>query len=255
MILEQVLWLSALGALLALDAAMVGQFMIAQPLVVGGIFGYLLGDVSSGLMIGAMIQLLWLGVLPVGAYVPSDHTVTGGITTGLAILLMQKCGLAFGPSLVLAFGIAIPAGVLSGKLDVLVRHVNSRIAGWGERAAEKYGSHGIAVLNGIGLFGSFLRNFIIYLVWFGPLSILLVWGAPQIPEPVLRAFGAVYWVLPMLSLAVILEIVAKTKAYWMISSVFLITWTLLFMWSGQAGMVFCGVMVLGASLMWWRRAW
>lgn len=253
--MEQALWLSALGALLALDTVMVGQFMIAQPLVVGGIFGYLLGDVSSGLLIGAMIQLLWLGVLPVGAYVPSDHTITGGITTGLAILLMQKFNLAFGPSLVLAFGIAIPAGVLSGKLDILVRHLNSRIAGWGESVAEKYGSRGIDALNLMGLPGTFLRNFIIYFIWLGPLGIMLGWLAPHVPEPMLRALGAVYWVLPMLSLAVILEIVAKSKAYWMISSIFLLTWTLLFLWSGQAGMIFGGVLVLGAILMWWKRAW
>lgn len=252
--MEQVFWLSALGAILALDAAMVGQFMFSQPLVVGAVFGYLLGDISSGLMIGAMLQLLWLGVLPVGAHVPSDHTVTGGITTGLAIMLMQKYGMAFGPSLVLALGIAIPAGVLSGKVDILVRHLNSRIAGWGERAAEKYGSLGIAGLNLAGLVAAFLRNFIIYFVWLGPLAVTLGWLAPQVPEPVYRALGAVYWILPMLSLAVILEIVAKAKAYWIISGVFLLVWILLFVWSGHGWMIFGGVLVLGSVLMWWKRA-
>ncbi len=41
--MEQALLLSSLGAVLALDNAMLGQFMLSQPLVVGGIFGALLG--------------------------------------------------------------------------------------------------------------------------------------------------------------------------------------------------------------------
>jgi len=252
-ILEQALWLSALGAGLALDHAMVGQFMLAQPLVVGTIFGMLLGDLPAGLLVGAMVQLLWIGVLPVGAYVPSDHTVTGGITAGLTIMLIQQQNLPLAPSMILALSLAIPAGVLSGKLDILVRHLNSRIAGMGEQVAEKYGTTGIDGLNLSGLITTFLRNFIIYFVWLGPIAILVSLLALYLPQPVIRGMEVVFWVLPMLSFAVILEIIAKERSRWLAAGIFIMTWILMMVWPNHALLVFGGILGLGAIIMWRRR--
>ncbi|NTV53414.1 MAG: PTS sugar transporter subunit IIC, partial [Candidatus Firestonebacteria bacterium] len=80
MTLDHLVWLSSLGALLALDNALFGQFMLSQPLVVGSLFGGILGDWSMGFLVGALVQMLWLGVIAVGAYIPPDYTIAGGIT-------------------------------------------------------------------------------------------------------------------------------------------------------------------------------
>lgn len=58
---------SLIGSLLALDTTAVLQILISQPIVTGAILGWLLGDVSLGLHIGLLLQLLWLNQMPVGA--------------------------------------------------------------------------------------------------------------------------------------------------------------------------------------------
>ncbi len=110
--MDEVLWLSALGGLLALDHALLGQFMLSQPLVVGSLFGALLGDLPTGLFVGALVQLIWLGVISVGAYIPPDYTITGGVAVALAETFTHRVGLAPGPSCIAALAAAIPAGAL-----------------------------------------------------------------------------------------------------------------------------------------------
>jgi len=58
---------SLIGSLLVLDTTAVLQVLISQPIVSGAILGWFLGDVSQGLHIGLLLQLLWLNQMPVGA--------------------------------------------------------------------------------------------------------------------------------------------------------------------------------------------
>ena len=59
--------LSAISGLLLLDTTAVLQSMVSQPLISGAILGWFSGDLYTGLQIGFLLQLLWLGELPVGA--------------------------------------------------------------------------------------------------------------------------------------------------------------------------------------------
>lgn len=55
-----------LGAALNLDKQMVGPFMLSRPLVVGLVFGILIGDFHMGVWMGLSVELLWLGAVPLG---------------------------------------------------------------------------------------------------------------------------------------------------------------------------------------------
>ncbi len=246
--MEYVVWLSFLGALLALDQAMVGQFMISQPLIAGALIGALLGDLPAGLLVGAMLQLIWIGVLPVGAYIPSDHTISSGIATALTIMLMRQQGGALGACLIFALAVAIPAGWLSGKLDVVVRHFNSRLARQAEPWLNQYGLRSIDAINLSGLITAFIRNFVIYLLWLGPLAILfgLVFGL--LPLPVTRGLGLVFWVLPMLPLAILFDMLEKNSIRCLVVAAFALIWVALGLWSGQAVWLLAATMVAGALL-------
>jgi mannose/fructose/N-acetylgalactosamine-specific phosphotransferase system component IIC len=247
--------LSLVGALLALDYAMVGQFMISQPLVVGGIFGACLGDTATGLLVGALIQLMWISILPVGAYVPADHTVTGGITVALTLMLTRQYGFPLGPSMVLALAVSIPAGVLSGKLDVAVRHFNSRLAQSSERVAERHGSAGISGLNLAGLIPAFFRNFILYFLWLLPGAGLLVSIYRSLPASVLRGMDLAFWLLPAISFAVILEIIAKDDIRWWVGGAFALGVLLAVAWPGHLLLLFSASAAVGAAVAWRRRGW
>lgn len=253
--LDIALWLSLLGALIALDHAMLGQFMISQPLVLGGIFGFALGDMQSGLLIGTMVQLIWIGILPVGAFIPSDHTVTGGLTICIALFLMQQCQASIQIATIVALAIAIPAGYFSGKLDILIRHLNSR---WNQMALSRLDQKGeglVSLLNNMGLVFSFLRNVCIYLIWLGPLALLLKKLFPLLPPVLTRGFEFAFWLLPTVSLAVMLEIVVKERlAGWTIATCAVLL-PLIWIWPAHGTVFLLAAAAFGATVAWMRKAW
>ncbi len=55
------------GTLVSLDLATLAQIMIARPIVAGVVAGWILGDVQSGLIVGAILELFAMEVLPFGA--------------------------------------------------------------------------------------------------------------------------------------------------------------------------------------------
>jgi PTS system mannose-specific IIC component len=55
------------GTLVGLDLVSVPQGMLARPLVAGTMAGLLVGDLETGLRLGALIELFALDVMPVGA--------------------------------------------------------------------------------------------------------------------------------------------------------------------------------------------
>ncbi|MBD3348192.1 MAG: hypothetical protein GF400_03215, partial [Candidatus Eisenbacteria bacterium] len=67
--------LAGLAGLLAIDATAALQIMVSQPLVAGALAGAACGDPGTGLVIGAVLQLIWLGALPVGAAAFPDAPV------------------------------------------------------------------------------------------------------------------------------------------------------------------------------------
>jgi mannose/fructose/N-acetylgalactosamine-specific phosphotransferase system component IIC len=76
------LGLVASGALLALDHAAWPSLLLAQPLVAGALAGALTGHVEAGIAAGAVVQMLFLGVLPVGGATPGEAWL-GGIAAAI----------------------------------------------------------------------------------------------------------------------------------------------------------------------------
>lgn len=61
------LLLALLGGVVALDATSLGQLMLSRPLVSATLAGWLVGAPAQGAVVGAVLEVLHLGVLPVGA--------------------------------------------------------------------------------------------------------------------------------------------------------------------------------------------
>lgn len=108
------------GTVVGLDLASVPQGLLARPLVAASVAGWLLGDLETGLRVGALLELFALDVLPVGA---SRYPEYGPASIGavmLASALPAPAGIGIGALLGLA--IALFAG---WTLDWL-RHANAR---------------------------------------------------------------------------------------------------------------------------------
>lgn len=73
MTLIAALLLSVLVALLITENYGYGYWMISRPIFAGPLIGLILGDLQTGLIVGASVELMFMGVLPIGGSVPRMH--------------------------------------------------------------------------------------------------------------------------------------------------------------------------------------
>lgn len=108
------LLVSLVAAYGRLEQGWMGQQMIARPIWLCTLVGLLLGDLTQGIIIGGSLELIWAGVVQVGA-VPTE------VVTGSCV----ACGLAIINNLTVAeaTAIAIPVGLLA----TLIGTVNNTI--------------------------------------------------------------------------------------------------------------------------------
>jgi PTS system mannose-specific IID component len=82
-----------------------GTTLLSRPLVLGPLVGLALGDLQQGIIIGATLELIFMGNIKVGAAIPPD-VITGGVLgTAFAIISGR------GPAVALA--LAVPISILA----------------------------------------------------------------------------------------------------------------------------------------------
>ncbi len=104
-----------------------GFFTIYRPLAAGLVVGLILGDPAKGTLIGAAINLIYLGFISAGGSIPGDPALAGWVGTTLAL----AGGLDYGQALALA----VPIGLLGTVIwnfrmtgDVVFLHYADRRA-------------------------------------------------------------------------------------------------------------------------------
>lgn len=117
-----------LSVLLGLDRTAVLQCMISRPLVAAPLTGWLLGIPLAGFETGILLELLWLGRLPVGAFVPPDDTQVAVGATCLALTMEKLLDLHGMPAVILCVLVAIPLGKVGQYADTRAREANNRLA-------------------------------------------------------------------------------------------------------------------------------
>ena len=75
------LLLTFLGGLLALDGTSFGQFQVSRPLVAGTLTGWAVEDPVLGLLMGGILEFYFISVFPVGG----GHFPEGGAPTLVAV--------------------------------------------------------------------------------------------------------------------------------------------------------------------------
>src|SRR5581483_1666951 len=117
--MEHWLVVALVMAFLSLDETAVGNFMFSRPIVTGPVIGLLLGRTDIGLELGAVIELIWIGDLPVGAHLPLDLMMLTGTSVALACELVKGQNLE--AVMTYAMGVAIPLAALSTEIEILLR--------------------------------------------------------------------------------------------------------------------------------------
>ena len=118
----ELLLVGALGAVLALDTTSVGQTMISRPLVAGPLTGWVLGDPSLGLAVGAVLELYLLVSFPSGgARFPEASTAT--VVAVASVASLDTAG-----ALPIGVAMGLVWGQLGGFTVMGLRRINGRLA-------------------------------------------------------------------------------------------------------------------------------
>jgi PTS system mannose-specific IIC component len=229
--LVKVAIVSLLGGILCLDRVTL-QLMISRPVVVGPVVGLALGDPHTGLLSGALVELLWMDRLAVGAYVPPNDAAVAILVAAGSILGRAEVG-QFSHFLI-AFSVLLflPAGILAQKLDIWMRQSNDRLA---MKALEAVKAGNIRAVSKNHLFALlrtwiFTTAFIFIAALAGVLFIRFAF--PRLPASALQMLQYIYFFLPLLGIGVALNTIKVRGAIPLFCGVFLILSALKeFLWS------------------------
>src|ERR1700760_3726446 len=97
--------LIALIAMFGHSEDFLGTTLLSRPLVLGPLVGLVLGDLTQGVVIGATLELIFMGNIKVGAAIPPDVITGGVLSTAFAIISHKGVGIAL--------ALAIPVSILA----------------------------------------------------------------------------------------------------------------------------------------------
>ena len=185
--LVQALLVSVLASLLSIEY-MNGHFGFARPLIAGTLTGLILGDLTQGIIVGASLQLIFMGIGSVGAAIPPDQTIGSVVATAFAILS--------GEGTEIALTLAVPVAVGAQALDIFGRTFTTVFMHMADRFASK-GEYGkLEAAHYAGIFVHFVRVSILVFpaIYFGVDAVEAFIGV--IPEAVQRGLEVSGGLLP-----------------------------------------------------------
>ncbi|GAA3009980.1 PTS mannose/fructose/sorbose/N-acetylgalactosamine transporter subunit IIC [Tetragenococcus solitarius] len=166
--LVQSILLGIIGVFCILDSRLLGRLNFERPLIVSTLVGIVLGDLQTGLMVGASLELMSLGIVNIGAAAPPDMNMASIIATAFAIFSNANAETAL--------TIAIPISVLGQMLAIVMRTVLSNF------------SHRADTLIEEGKFDAAKRIHIIYgsilysLSYFVPIFLAIYFGTDLVKQ-------------------------------------------------------------------------
>ncbi|EAD7632611.1 PTS sugar transporter subunit IIC [Listeria monocytogenes] len=111
----QIIILSLLGFYAIVENLGINIFA-NQALIIGTITGLVMGDLETGLAVGATLQLMGLGIQAYGGASVPDYMTASIVGTAFAVISGK--GVEFG------IGLAVPVALLMIQLDILARFCN-----------------------------------------------------------------------------------------------------------------------------------
>lgn len=116
-----------------------GTLYAFRPIVLCPLVGLVLGDLQTGLAVGASLELLFMGSISIGAYVPPNETVGGVLACAFAISL--------GESTEAAIALAMPIAVLTLSLKNIMRVIDPFFVDMADKFAAQGNVKGIYAIH------------------------------------------------------------------------------------------------------------
>lgn len=182
---------------------LLGQNMADRPIVVGALVGLVLGDLKSGIIMGAALEAVFMGAVNVGGATPLNPSFATVLGVGFAIIS--------GSGVEIATTLSVPLGLLGGLMESMMNIVISLFAGQFDEAAKQGEQKKIIFLH-YGLW--FLR----YIVFSAVVFIAVILGAApvkvfveSIPEVIMNGLATTGGLLPAVGFAMLLKMLWNTR--------------------------------------------
>jgi PTS system mannose-specific IIC component len=216
-----IILVSFFGSLLCLDRVFI-QAMISRPVVIAPIIGLFLHNLYAGLIIGALIELIWIDRLPIGTYIPPNDSLVAVLATSTAIIAGSKLG-GVSPQLIsLSVLMAIPCGVLARQMDVFIIKSNDVFS---DRALEDAKENNIRAIER-KTYSGLIKVFLFYIVFLLAFQAIfipsVIWAYHKFDATILKALSVTYYFLPLLGIAVAINMLKLRRAIPVFCAIFLV---------------------------------
>ena len=180
-------------------------FGAVKPTMAGFFAGLVLGDITTGLVVGGTLNLLVLGIGNFGGASIPDY-MTGSLL-GTAFAIQSGQGAEFGVTL------AIPIGLLMIQLDILARFSNTYFQHRAERLVDGGNIDAAARMNLLGLIPQSISRML-------PVFLALVFGSDfvnlvvnHLPMWLMNGLKTAGGILPSLGIAILLRYLPVSKNF------------------------------------------
>ena len=146
---------------MALDTTAAWQVMFSQPIVACPLLGLLLGDPQTGILIGLLMELLWLRELPIGASEFPESNVGSLVACAVAVILRAKHPGHGNIVLILSIAYGLLVSYLGGKSVVLMRRNNLHLVHWADKSASLGQVKRVSLLHLAGVLHSFVNGILL----------------------------------------------------------------------------------------------
>lgn len=180
-----------------------GLFHIHRPIVTGVVLGLILGDLTTGVIAGAAIELVWAGMVPLAGAQPPNVVIGGIIGVAFAILS--------GEDPQVAIGIAVPFAVAVQACITLMFTAFSPVMHKADQYAADANTKGIEKINYMGLVILFVFYFVIAFlpIYFGAESAKAV--VETLPSWLIDGLGVAGGMMAAIGFAMLLKIMLKKQ--------------------------------------------
>jgi mannose/fructose/N-acetylgalactosamine-specific phosphotransferase system component IIC len=197
------IWVSLAASIISLDVTACWQVMISRPIIIGPLIGWMCGDFVQGMMMGSILELIWINTLPLGASIPLDAAATTVVATATSIFLGQWWSGNQSTTIVLGICYAMPLGMIIKKLDIFVRRFSNQLVYYADKYAKEDNLFMIQAMVILAVLLIVLKYFLFYFIsiYLGIYIFHLI--VPQLSESLLAGLGQARILLIALGLAMV----------------------------------------------------
>lgn len=183
-----------------------GPQMLRRPLLISPVVGLIMGDLTTSLVIGGTLELMWMGLGNMAGYTTPDMIL--GTIVGTTFAISSGDG-----NIATGVALATTVAVLAQQLLYALGFIRQFFAPWADRLAESGNFDSLLQIQFAGAMFQFLARaipaFLVVYLGSGIVDRLMA----AIPSNVLAALNTASGVLPAVGLSILMTIIMK-KGMW-----------------------------------------